>query len=93
MAEIDPKNTKLNPLLPPFNLLIWTLRSVFEGGRKVIPQTRIFFFKLEKSGSENLDYFLVGDPEKKISLYYKPTFFRLQNHFPATLKITSKVAD
>ena len=81
MAEIDPKNTKLNPLLPQFNLLICTLRSDFEGGRKVVPQPWIFFFKLEKSGSANSDYFLVGGPEKKMGLYYKPTFFRLQNHF------------
>ena len=43
------------------SLLICTLSSDFEGGRKVVLQTQIFF--------------LVGDPEKKVGLYYKLTFF------------------
>ena len=72
----------------PFSLLICTLRSDFESGRKVVLKTCIFFW-LEKSGSANLDFFLVGDPEKKVGLYYKPTFFQVaeplfcypQNHF------------
>jgi hypothetical protein len=60
--------------------LICTLRNDFEGDRKVVLQTRIFF--------------LVGDPKKKLGLYYNPRFFfRSQNHFSATLKITSKGAD
>ena len=37
-----------------------------------------------KSGAANWDFFLVGDPEKNSGL---------QNHFCATLKITSKGAD
>ena len=57
------------------SLLICTLESDFEGGRKLVLQTWIFFS--------------VGDPEKKVGLYYKPTFFQvaeplfchLQNHF------------
>ena len=69
------------------SLLICTLRSDFEGGRKVVLQTWIFF--------------LVGDPEKKLGLYYKPTAFQvghpeknmsLQNHISVTLKISSKGA-
>jgi hypothetical protein len=72
----------------PLSLLICTLRSEFEGARKVVLQTRIFF-RLEKSGFANSDFFLVGDPEKKVSLYYKSTFFQVagplfchpQNHF------------
>ena len=44
-----------------FSLLICTLRSDFEGGRKMLLQTRLFF--------------LVGDPENKVGLYYKTTFF------------------
>ena len=71
-----------------FILLICTLRSDFDGGRKVVLQTRIFF-GLEKRDSANSDFFLVGDPEKKVGLFYKPTFFKFaellfchpQNHF------------
>ena len=70
------------------SLLICTLKSDFEGGGKVVLKTWIFF--------------LVGAPEKNWVYTIKPTFFRfetqikypsLQNHFSATLKITSKSAD
>ena len=59
----------------PFNLLH------FEGGRKVVLQTRIYFSGWRPPGP------------KQVGLYCGPTFFRLQNHFSATLKITSKGAD
>ena len=78
------------------SLLICTLRNDFEGARKVVLQTRIFF-RLEKSGSAKSDFFLVGEkwfckigffsgwrPKKKPSL---------QNHFSASFKIISKGAD
>ena len=49
-----------------FSLLICTLRSDFEGGRKVVLQTRIFFWL---------------ETEKRIWVHtINPTFFRLQNH-------------
>ena len=47
------------------SLLICTLKSDFEGGRKVLLQTLIFFFWLETQ-------------KKQLGLYYKPTFFRLE---------------
>ena len=43
-----------------FSLLICTLRSDLEGGRKVVLQTRIFF--------------LVGDQEKKVGLLLNHLF-------------------
>ena len=45
----------------------------------VVLQTRIFF--------------LVGDPEKRLVYIINLPFFRLQNHFSPTLKITSKGTD
>ena len=63
---IHPQNTKKS-----FCLLICSLRNDFEGARKVDLQSRIFF-RLEKSGSAKLDFFLVG--EKR---YCKIGFFFL----------------
>ena len=76
------------------SLLIRTLRSDFEGGRKVVLQTR--FFRLEKSGSANSDFFLVGDPESRISYYVLQDWvFRLGqdiflNQFPLFRYFTVK---
>ena len=67
------------------SLLICTLRSDFEGGRKVVLKTQIFFMGLQ--------------PEKKIyycrttSLQSVKKNLSLQIHFFATLKITPKGAD
>ena len=53
-------------LLMPSSLLICTLRSDFEGGRKVVPQNWIFFWVY----TINSPFFQLGDPENLMSLFH-----------------------
>jgi hypothetical protein len=55
---------RISPLLMrPYSLLICTLRSDFEGGRKVVLQTQICFWL---------------ETQIKVGLYYQPPFFLLE---------------
>jgi len=95
-------------LLSPFILLICTLRSGFEGGRGVVLQTQIFFWvsnqkKIRICRSTFLQpekrCVFYGSATTKKSKFSQPLFsnlkknLRLQNHFSATLKMSSKGAD
>jgi hypothetical protein len=54
----------LRKRIQPFSLLICTLRSDFEGGRKLVLQTRIFFSGWKEVVLQTKIFFLVGKPEQ-----------------------------